>query len=263
MKIVLIISVILFLTGAFWKILAIPINKPDGKLPNGSLLNLSSQLLYNVKTDRRIDSVQTALSNYSLMDLQEGLSDDNARKAFWINMYNANYQIFAIHNKKTKDNIYTDKEILFADKEFSLDDIEHGILRKYRWKYGLGYLPQFFPSKSIKQLAVNNVDFRIHFALNCGAKSCPPIAFYQYDLIDEQLDLAARSFLQTETEINSVIREVHVTKIMQWFKGDFGGENGIRAILLRYLNKDFSDYRIVYKDYDWTTDLKNFTDDSQ
>lgn len=261
MKIVLIIGSILFLTSMIWKIAAIPTNKPDGQRPNEALLNLSSQLLYNVKADVRTDSVQAALSNYSLSDLQQGLNNDKARKVFWINMYNAYYQIFAIHRKKSKDNIYTDKEIRFADKEFSLDDIEHGILRKYRWKYSLGYLPQFLPSKKIKQLAVSNIDFRIHFALNCGARSCPPIAFYQYDLIEKQLDVAAHSFLQSETGIDSIGRRVHVTKIMQWFKGDFGGEDGIRSILLRYLNRDFSKYKIIYKDDDWTTDLKNFTDD--
>ena len=39
-------------------------------------------------------------------------------------------------------------------------------------------------------MAVDVIDFRIHFALNCGAKSCPPIAFYSYDKINDQLDLA-------------------------------------------------------------------------
>lgn len=149
-------------------------------------------------------------------------------------------------------------DIRFADASFSLDDIEHGILRKYRWKYSLGYLPQFLPSSRIKKLAVAEIDFRIHFALNCGAKSCPPIAFYQYERIDEQLDIAAQSFLQSETTIDSTKQEIHVTKIMQWFKGDFGGESGIKRIISKYLGTDFSLYKVKFKDYDWSEDLKNF-----
>ena len=55
------------------------------------------------------------------------------------------------------------------------------------------------------------------------------------------------------------IKTVHITKIMQWFKGDFGGEEGVRKILRKYMDKDFSSYKIVYNDYDWTTDLKKFS----
>lgn len=96
---------------------------------------------------------------------------------------------------KKRPVIFKDKSIHFADAHFSLDEVEHGILRKYRWKYSFGYLPQFLPAMRIKQLAVEAIDFRIHFALNCGAKSCPPIAFYRYDKINDQLDLATQSFL--------------------------------------------------------------------
>jgi hypothetical protein len=45
---------------------------------------------------------------------------------------------------------------------------------------------------------------------------------------------------------------------MQWFAGDFGGTEGQLKILSRYLGEDFSGFRIIYKDYDWTEDLMNF-----
>lgn len=50
-------------------------------------------------------------------------------------------------------------------------------LRKHRWKWSFGYLPNPFELILIRNLAVQKVDCRIHFALNCGPKSCPQIGF--------------------------------------------------------------------------------------
>ena len=47
---------------------------------------------------------------------------------------------------------------------------------------------------------------------------------------------------------------------MQWFKGDFGGEMGIRKIVSQYLGEDYSHYTVKFKDYDWSDDLKNFVE---
>ena len=54
---------------------------------------------------------------------------------------------------------------------FSLDDIEHGILRRNARNH-----IEVGDSKLTHM--VDKVDYRIHFALNCGAQSCPAIAFY-------------------------------------------------------------------------------------
>jgi hypothetical protein len=108
-------------------------------------------------------------------------------------------------------------------------------------------------------LAVSTIDYRIHFALNCGAKSCPPIAFYKIDNIEKQLDLATQSFLENETIVDEEKKVVTVTKLMLWFKGDFGGKDGIKKILARYLRKDFKSFTINYSEYNWDTSLNNFT----
>lgn len=44
--------------------------------------------------------------------------------------------------------------------------------------------------------AVKDIDKRIHFALNCGAKSCPPIKLFSPDTLEEGLQSAAASFCQ-------------------------------------------------------------------
>lgn len=238
---------------------ALPINTSSSAAPNQSILHLSEKLLYAVRTEAVTDSLETALASLKMDELVTGLSNNTARKTFWINLYNAWYQLLFIRKKKTKSEIFTDKSIPIAGHFFSLDDIEHGILRKFRCKYSLGYLPQFFPSKLIKRLAVSKIDYRIHFTLNCGAKSCPPIAFYEYEKLEPQLEVATNSFLRSEIVIDTMNKIVHTSKILQWFKGDFGGKKGIRLLLSSVFKQDFTEYVIQFKEYDWSYNLKNYS----
>ncbi|MEO6915180.1 MAG: DUF547 domain-containing protein [Chitinophagaceae bacterium] len=229
-------------------------------LPDTALIKLSEQLLYNVKTEESTIALEKALAGMERKRLIDGLNNDDAIKTFWINMYNAWFQILATREKKKRPEIFTGKLINIAQMKFSLDDIEHGILRRYRWKLSKGYLPKLFPGKLIKQLAVSKIDYRIHFALNCGAKSCPPIAFYTYSNIDKQLDIAARSFLNSETTFDDAKKEITVSKIMNWFIADFGGKNGIRRIIKEKLKRDVTGYHIRFKPYDWAAELAKFED---
>ena len=43
------------------------------------------------------------------------------------------------------------------------------------------------------------MDKRIHFALNCGAKSCPPIRVFTGEGLEDGLKIAAQSFCQGNT----------------------------------------------------------------
>ena len=253
-----ILAIVLIFISTCW-LGALPINTLSSAVPNQNMLHLSEKLLYAVRTEAATDSLETALASLKMDELVTGLSNNTARKTFWINLYNAWYQLLFTREKKTKPEIFTDKLILIAGHYFSLDDIEHGILRKYRWKYSMGYLPQFYPSKLIKRLAVSKIDYRIHFTLNCGAKSCPPIAFYTYEQLEKQMDVATKSFLRSETDIDTVNKKVYTSKIMQWFKGDFGGKKGIRSLLSTVFNQDFTGYEIQFKEYDWSANLKNYS----
>lgn len=253
------LATLLVIITISWVLGARPVEHKNVPVTDKTLLDLSGKLLYAVKLDESPDSVIIALAAFSVSEINKQLSDDGARKTFWINLYNAWYQILATRDKLSNPEIFRVKAIRFNDAAFSLDDVEHGILRKYRWKYSLGYLPQFLPNRIIKKLAVQNIDYRIHFALNCGAKSCPPIAFYAYENIDVQLEVATRSFLINESEIDHLKKEAHVTRIMYWFKADFGGNKGIRSILAKYLDQNVGGYKIQFKNYDWSEDLKNFT----
>ncbi len=222
------------------------------------LNSFSEQILLDVKLEKDTLSLQLQLEEFDVDFLEKSLINDNKKKAFWINIYNAYYQILRIEQGIVKPDIYKKKLFSIAGELLSLDDVEHGILRRYRYKYSLGAFPNVLTPRFIKDNAVDTLDYRIHFALNCGAKSCPPIAFYDSENVDVQLDVATQSFLEGESDFDDENRIVHVTTLFIWFYYDFGGRSGIKRIFVDQLNKDISDYKIKYKEYSWEDDLANF-----
>ncbi len=225
----------------------------------GNYINqLSEKLLLAVKMQENTLELKNTIAYINLNDLFSLLNTDNLKKAFWINIYNAFFQILRKEIKLGKNEIYTKKAIKIAQQNFSLDDIEHSILRRFRYKYSLGYLPNIFTPKLIKKLAVNEIDYRIHFALNCGAKSCPPIAFYTSERIEEQLETATLSFLETETTVNKTSKEIFISRLFLWFKADFGGMAGTRNILEEKLKINTQGFSIKYSKYSWEEDLDNY-----
>lgn len=156
------------------------------------------------------------------------------KMAYWINAYNAftiklivdNYpttSITKLHDGKPWDV----KWIKLGDKTYSLNNIENDILR-----------PQF-------------KDARIHFAINCAAKSCPPILnrAWTAENLNKYLDQQTKAFI-TNAKFNKInADEVQVSRIFEWYAADFGN-------LIDFLNK-YSATKInpkanvKYVEYEW------------
>jgi hypothetical protein len=184
--------------------------------------------------------------------LAAALADDAARQAFWIDVYNAavlRNQGPDIADAVVRWRHFRRTVITVAGQPLSLDDIEHGILRRSSWKVGLGYLRHPLPSRFERVHRVRRVDPRIHFALNCGAAACPPIAAYRAEHIDEQLELATRSYLASEVRHEG--QTLLVPAVLLWFAGDFGGAPGMRRFLHRYGVAGWN-RPIRFRAYDWT-----------
>ncbi len=216
-----------------------------------NLNDQSEKLLYAAKTGRPTEALVRGLAETPFRQLTGELNDDTHKLAFWINAYNAYFLILRHEKGLQRPGIFRQKAVRIAGRDFSLDDIEHGILRRNRWKWSLGYLPYPFAPKLLRQLAVARIDPRIHFALNCGARSCPPIAFYSPDKLDRQLDLATRSFLESETDFLPEKKEVCTTRLLLWYQGDFSGMRGVRKTLERVLERDLAGWRVRFGGYDW------------
>ncbi|HEY5406133.1 MAG TPA: DUF547 domain-containing protein [Ginsengibacter sp.] len=230
------------------------------------LVELSQQFIYAAKTNEPTDSIELALKKISFDDLKNKLQSDDEKKAFWINLYNGYTQVILKKDPgkyKKRGKFFKIRQIYVAGKMFSLDDIEHGILRRSKIKWSLGYLNKIFPGKTEKALRVNHLDYRIHFALNCGAKSCPPIAFYNPENINPQLDLATKAYLTGEAEYDSSKNIVRLPALMNWFRRDFGGKKAMKK-LLKKINviPSNSNPKIKFKKYNWNLFLDHYKTDN-
>lgn len=240
-----------------------PATMSANKKSSNAAVRLSQDFLYAAKTGDSTKSYLSQLSALSYQDLVKSLKSDNEKKAFWINLYNGYTQVALQSNPeqyKARNSFFKAKNIAVAGESLSLDAIEHGILRRSKIKWSLGHLNKPFPSKKEKALRVKKLDYRIHFALNCGAKSCPPIAFYNNESLDTQLDLATKAYLTGEATYDSVKNIIYLPKLMSWFRADFGGKKGMKKILKQHgIIPADANPKIRFKDYDWTLSLNNYT----
>ncbi len=116
----------------------------------------------------------------------------------------------------------------------SLNDIEHGLLRRSKHPWGLGYVPRLFPSSFERQFRLPECDPRIHFALSQGAENCPPIAVYSPADVDEELDIAVEWYVEENTEYDPDTDTVTIPRLFRRYQGDFGGPDGIVSFLEEY-----------------------------
>jgi hypothetical protein len=203
------------------------------------------------------------LRSFRLLSLQHR----EERLAFWINLYNTTVihgviELGLEQSVKEFPGFFDRITYEIGGHLFSLNAMEHGILRGNRRPPYRLFRP-FQKGDPRLAFAVMPMDPRIHFALVCGARSCPPIGFYDAEQIDFQLQLASTSFINSpQVKILPEERLVFLSMIFKWYKTDFGGrDRSLMDTLLTYLDegekKDFlrvnRDWvRIRYQPYDWS-----------
>ena len=227
----------------------------------GHYINLSQQLLIAVKYDEDCTSKIDSLANVLPEVLLNDLNTEDSKKAFWLNIYNSFVQLQLKKQPekyKNRKSFYKAKNITIAKQTLSLDNIEHGIIRHSKNKLLLGYVNKLFVSKFEKKFRCKKLDNRIHFALNCGAKSCPPILFYDSKKIDQQLTEATKGYLLSECEIKNDV--IYVPVLFSWFRGDFHGKKNIKKFLLEYniINPTQNINTIKFIKYNWTLTLSQY-----
>ncbi len=192
------------------------------------------------------------------------LATREERLAFWINLYNALILdaviSFGVGESVTKDlGFFRRAAYRIGGMRFSADDIEHSILRGNR-RHPLFPFPQFARDDPRLAFSIQPMDVRVHAALNCASRSCPPIAVYTPENIDAQLDLAMRAFVNGAVEIDKTKRALYVSQIFRWYAKDFGGRNGIIEQIVcdlqdeaqrTWLGANRQQVRIEYFQYDW------------
>ncbi|XP_011609337.1 uncharacterized protein isoform X3 [Takifugu rubripes] len=179
-------------------------------------------------------SANPAFQRYAELAIQlqrvELLSLSREEKlAFFINIYNAlvihgYLRLGAPTNMWQRYRFFNYVSYLIGGEVFTLQDIENGVLRGN--SKGMAQLRRPFSKTDPRlQVALSDAEPLIHFALNCGAKGCPPIKTYTPQDIDSQLRTAAEAFLENDDAcvVDSGKKEVRLSQIFKWYKADFGG----------------------------------------
>ncbi|MFQ5723544.1 MAG: DUF547 domain-containing protein [Terriglobia bacterium] len=200
-----------------------------------------------------LDAFLAEVAAVSPVNHPERFPTDDHKIAYWINAYNAfvlksvleDYPIESVIRLGTLWGVLFFKRSKHeaGGKEYSLDDIEHGILRR-----------QF-------------QEPRIHFAINCASASCPVLRAepYRAEHLDAQLDAQARDFIRQQQNVWLRGNILFLSKIFDWYEQDFlkalerdGSKNPTLAdYVARYLPAETAarlreeSPRIEFYDYDW------------
>lgn len=173
----------------------------------------------------------------------EGWSRDEAL-AFYLNAYNALtmnavLERWPIESVMQVEGFFDDRKHRVAGRELTLNQLENDILRSEVY-----------------------AEPRIHFAVNCASASCPPLRpepFAAQEL-EAQLAAATRDFVRATTRREG--RTVWLSKIFEWFAGDFERVGGVRAFVASQLAGADAEAvrdpgtRLRYDEYDWALNAR-------
>ncbi|NQZ77255.1 MAG: DUF547 domain-containing protein [Ekhidna sp.] len=181
-----------------------------------------------------LNTIVDKISEYDLKD-----ADQDHKTAFYINAYNMLVikQVtdkYPISSPMDVEGFFKVKTFHVAGELLTLDAIE------------------------FTKLIGPTSDPRIHFALGCGARSCPFLydnAFYP-DKLNEQLEFRAQLIIDRPNyvHVDEKKKKVVFNKIFDWYKDQFEADAGS---LINYVNKYRfykvpKGYIVSFQEYDWT-----------
>ena len=174
----------------------------------------------------------------TFVGIKQKFASASQEKAFYLNAYNILVIKGIINNFPTKgpmeiNGFFDKKTYLINGTTLTLNNIENDIIRK------------------------KNNDARIHFALVCGAKSCPPIQSYAFtpEKLESQLEIVTKQSIQNTnfTKIDFKNNKASVSMLFNWYKDDFIKSKGsVLNFINNYLKKALPANTIVENyTYDW------------
>ena len=193
----------------------------------------------SLKTNRAgLDSYlkATAAVSKSTFDSRE----KNEQLAFLINVYNAETLQYIVDNhpiasiKKLGGIISTPwdkKNVALFGEEVSLNHLEHKVIRP-------GY-----------------AEPRIHFALVCAAKGCPPLRNEAYTAakLESQLESQAKVFLNQTTKNRLDGDTLYLSTIFKWYGGDFKKDGqSVSEYVDPFIEGATSGKSVEWTEYDWS-----------
>ena len=163
--------------------------------------------------------------------------DRNEQLAFYLNAYNAwilHEALTKYPTKSIKDPLFLffiSKRIKVTGEQMSFDELEKQIRSKFK-------------------------EPRVHFVLNCASRSCPPLNpdMFRADTLLAEMEKLARNFVNSPKGVsyNEQTKTAEISKIFDWYKGDFGEAGPIGFINQRRSTPLPNDVKIQYQAYDWS-----------
>jgi hypothetical protein len=207
----------------------------------------------------RIAACLAALESFDLQRIAI-----RGQTAFWLNLFNALVlrdaaELAAAGSLRSIGAFFERPRLKVGAFTYSLDDIEHGLLRGNVPKYGKYAAPM---KKSDPRLAYVPLAFdeRLHFALYSACRSSPPLRVLHGERLDVELEEAARAYVRETVRVKDEGARVKVPAMFRWYRDDFGGESGALDFVVARLDEpsvELIDARqgavkLKYLDFDWT-----------
>lgn len=187
-----------------------------------------------------------------------------AQTAFWLNAFNAVVlrDIAALaqaESVKDVEAFFEEPRVRIAGFGYSLDDIEHGLLRGNVPKFGSKRPPM---ERDDPRLAHTPLayDERMHFGLYSAGRSSPPFRVFDPGHLDRDLEDATEAYLRREVRVEQDGAIVVLPRKFYWYRDDFGGEQGALGFALARLDDESVDkvdrrrgkVKVRYADFDWS-----------
>lgn len=187
-----------------------------------------------------------------------------SQTAFWINVFNAAVLRDAL--ELTRAGSAREVQAFFERPRFtvgglaySLDDVQHGLLRGNLAKHGRLRAPM---GRNDPRLAYMPIAFdeRIHFALFCAVRSSPALQAFETGALEAQLDAAAGAYVRRTVRVEQDGAVLVLPRQFRWYAADFGEARGSIEFVSAWLEESAvaaidrrrGRVKLRYADFDWT-----------
>ncbi len=211
-----------------------------------------------------------------LQGVNMGKMDDKTRLAFGINLYNLmiKYGFMKVGIGSTtlaRGAFFSSVKFNVGGDILSFNDLENGVLRGNAVPPYSLFAP-FSKTDPRRRLALDKADCRIHFALNCGANSCPPVKNFTASAVDEELRIVAQAFTEQEENVRLLPEknEIYLNKILSWYGVDFAPSKdllpekvvtflrGEKKQTLQTMIDSGKKISVNFNEYDWSTNASDY-----
>jgi hypothetical protein len=186
-----------------------------------------------------------------------------AQTAFWLNIFNALVlrdaaELAAAGSLRSIGTFFERPRLKVGPFGYSLDDIEHGLLRGNLPTYGARRPPMRRDDARLAHMPLA-YDERMHFAMYSVARSSPALNAFGGGRLDAELEDATSRYLRQHVRVQNEGALVVLPRQFYWYADDFGGELNALTFALGRLDDELVEQvdrrrgrvKVRYGDFDW------------